>query len=228
MKMYKSLLAGALVIASGSALAAEKGDFFYHLRAINIEPNESSSVLNVGDLGGLPGTGVGVDNNQTLDISIGYMLTDNIALELLADPSTRHSVSANGLEAYGLPVPGGTEVVKTNVLPPTLFAQYHFDPQGKMDFYVGAGLNYTLFFNTDLTPAAVSVLGASNLDVDNSFGLAGQVGMDFKMKNDWSFNVDVKYINIDTTATFSSALGPVKVDVDINPWVYGIGFGKTF
>ena len=48
------------------------------------------------------------------------------------------------------------------------------------------------------------------------------------MKNDWSFNIDAKYIQIDTTATFDSALGPVKVDIDINPWVFGVGFGKTF
>jgi outer membrane protein len=85
-----------------------------------------------------------------------------------------------------------------------------------------------LFFNDDLTAAAESALGASDLDIDSSFGLAGQLGIDFEMKNDWSFNIDAKYIQIDTDASFQSALGPVSVGIDINPWVLGIGFGKTF
>ena len=216
----------ALAGASSSALAVEKGDWIFHVRAINVSPNDNSSVLNVGGAD-LAGSGVTVDSNPSLDLSLGYMLTDNFSLELLADLSSKHSASVFGLPS-ALNVPDGTEVVETNVLPPTLFAQYHFNPKGKVRPYAGLGLNYTLFFNDDLTPAAASALGANNLDIDSSFGLAGQLGIDFEMKNNWSFNVDVKYIQIDTEATFNSALGPVSVDIDINPLVFGVGFGKTF
>ena len=222
--MFINLL--ALAGASSSALAVEKGDWLLHVRAINVSPNDSSSVLNVGGAD-LTGTGVTVDNNPSLDLSLGYMFTDNFSLELLADLSSKHSASVFGLPS-ALNVPDGTEVVETNVLPPTLFAQYHFNPKGKVRPYAGLGLNYTLFFNDDLTPAAALALGANNLDIDSSFGLAGQFGIDFEMKNNWSFNVDIKYIQIDTEATFDSALGPVSVDIDINPLVLGIGFGKTF
>ena len=222
--MFINLL--ALAGASSSALAVEKGDWLLHVRAINVSPNDSSSVLNVGGAD-LTGTGVTVDSNPSLDLSLGYMFTDNFSLELLADLSSKHSASVFGLPS-ALNVPDGTEVVETNVLPPTLFAQYHFNPKGKVRPYAGLGLNYTLFFSDDLTPAAALALGANNLDIDSSFGLAGQFGIDFEMKNNWSFNVDIKYIQIDTKATFDSALGPVSVDIDINPLVLGIGFGKTF
>jgi outer membrane protein len=228
MKFKKMILINLLAIAgaSTSALAAEKGDWLLHIRAINVSPDDSSSVLNVGE-SDLSGTGVTVDSNPSLDISIAYMFTDNFSLELLADISSKHTASVFGLPS-ALNVPDGTDVVDTNVLPPTLFAQYHFNPKGKVKPYAGLGLNYTLFFNDDLTPAAVSALGASNLDLDSSFGLAGQLGVDFELKNNWSFNVDVKYIQMDTEATFDSALGPVSVDIDINPIIFGIGFGKTF
>jgi outer membrane protein len=228
MKFKKMILINLLAIAgaSTSALAAEKGDWLLHIRAINVSPDDSSSVLNVGGTD-LAGTGVTVDSNPSLDISIAYMFTDNFSLELLADISSKHSASVFGLPS-ALNVPNGTDVVDTNVLPPTLFAQYHFNPKGKVKPYAGLGLNYTLFFNDDLTPAVVSALGASNLDLDSSFGLAGQLGVDFEMKNNWSFNVDVKYIQMDTEATFDSALGPVSVDIDINPIIFGIGFGKTY
>jgi outer membrane protein len=228
MKLNKTILASLVAIMGVSAdvAAVEKGDWLLHVRAINVSPNDDSSLLNVGG-SNLAGTGVSVDSSNSLDLSIGYMLTDNFAVELLADLSSKHDVSVFGLPA-ALNVPDGTKVVDTNVLPPTLFAQYHFNPKGKIRSYAGIGLNYTLFFNDDLSSAAKSALGASNLDIDSSFGLAGQFGIDFEMQNDWSFNVDIKYIQIDTEATFDSALGRVKVDIDIDPWVFGVGFGKTF
>lgn len=223
--MKKVLTTTALALMSLNAFAVEKGDWLLHLRAINIAPNDDSSFIRV-DGAGVAGTGVKVDNNMSLDISLGYMVTDNWAVELLADLSSKHAVSAYGLS--GLGVPDTTEVVDTNVLPPTLFLQYQFNPTGKIRPYAGVGVNYTLFFNDELTAAAKSVLGASNLDIDSSFGLGAQLGFDWELKNDWSFNVDLKYIQIDTEATFDTAIGRASVDVDIDPFVIGVGFGKTF
>jgi outer membrane protein len=221
----KKVLAATLALMSVNALAVEKGDWLLHIRAINVAPNDDSSLIRV-DGAALAGTGVSVNDNPSLDISLGYMFTDNWAVELLADLSSPHTVSAQGLAGVG--VPDGTDVVDTNVLPPTVFLQYQFNPKGKVRPYMGVGLNYTLFFNDDLTNAAQTVLGASNLDLDSSVGAAAQFGIDWEMQNNWSFNVDVKYIQIDTEATFDTALGRASVDVDINPTVFGIGFGKTF
>jgi outer membrane protein len=218
-------LTTALALLSFNALAVEQGDWMLHLRAINVAPNDDSSMIRV-DGTGVAGTGVNVDDNMSLDISLGYMFTDNWAVELLADLSSKHSVSSQGLA--GLGVPNGTDVVDTNVLPPTLFLQYQFNPKGKIRPYAGVGLNYTLFFNDELTGPAQAVLGASNLDIDSSVGVAAQFGIDWELKNNWSFNIDVKYIQIDTEATFDTAIGRASVDVDINPTVFGIGFGKTF
>jgi len=221
----KKVLTTALALMSLNAMAVEKGDWLLHVRAINVSPNDDSSLIHV-DGAGVDGTGVKVDDGMSLDVSVGYMFTDNWAVELLADLSSEHSVSAYGLSSLG--VPDGTDVVDTNVLPPTVFLQYQFNPKGKVRPYLGAGLNYTLFFSDDLTDAAQSVLGASNLDIDSSVGAAAQFGIDWELKNNWSFNLDVKYIQIDTEATFDTAIGRASVDIDINPTVFGIGFGKTF
>ena len=228
--MKKQLLSTLLLLTVGAGyssygLALEKGDWVLHLRAINIAPNDDSSNIRVDD-GNVAGTGVEVDDQATLDISIGYMITDNLNLEILLDPSTEHNVSANGLG--GLDVPDGTDVVSTRVLPPTLFLQYQFMPKNKIRPYIGAGLNFTLFFDDELTNAAKTVLGASGLELDNSVGLAAQVGVDYELDNGWSLNADAKYIQIDTEAKFTTALGKTSVDVDINPVVLGIGVGKTF
>ncbi|WP_223786829.1 OmpW/AlkL family protein [Marinicella meishanensis] len=221
----KKILTTALALMSLNTFAVEQGDWLLHLRVINVGPNDDSSVIRV-DGTGVAGTGVRVDEGQSLDISLGYMFTDKWAVELLADLSSKHDVSAYGLSSLG--VPDGTDVVEVNTLPPTLFLQYQFNPTGDIRPYAGVGLNFTTFLNDELTPAAKEVLGASNLSLDNSVGLAAQFGIDWALQNNWSFNIDVKYANIETEATFDTAIGRASVDVDINPIVFGIGFGKTF
>ena len=66
MKFNKTVLASLIAImgVSSSAIAVEKGDWFLHVRAINISPNDDSSVLNVGG-SDLTGTGVTVDSSST-------------------------------------------------------------------------------------------------------------------------------------------------------------------
>ena len=138
------------------------------------------------------------------------MYTDNVGIELLAATPFNHDLTGTG----GVT----TKVGKAKQLPPTLSLQYHFNPAAKVKPYVGVGLNYTVFFSEK------PIAPLTSLKLKNSFGLAAQLGVDVKMQNDWYFNASVRYINIETTA--STNLG--TVDVDINPWVFSIGFAKRF
>jgi len=228
MKTVSKIALSALLastLGAGSAHALEAGDKLLYLRIVNIGPDASSSVLNVAGAD-MAGTGVDVDDATTLDISLGYMVTDGFAVSILLDPSTEHNVDVFGLGGIG--VPDGTEVVEAKVLPPTLFLNYYFNSAGSVRPYVGAGVNYTLFFDEGLTNAAKFGLGATNLKMDDSVGAAAQFGVDVDLADGWFFSADVKYIQINTEATFDTALGGVKVDVDIDPWVIGVGLGTTF
>ncbi|RMH22613.1 MAG: OmpW family protein, partial [Gammaproteobacteria bacterium] len=116
----------------------------------------------------------------------------------------------------------------TGVLPPTLFVQYQFLPEGKIHPYAGVGLNFTWFYDESLTGAARTALAAHSLRLDNSFGVAAQGGVDFDLNEDWAITADIKYIKINTTAKFTTALGATSVDVDIDPWVFGLGVTRYF
>lgn len=71
--------------------------------------------------------------------------------------------------------------------------------------------------------------GKANVHLKDSWGAAANVGVDYAINKDWFVNADVKYIDMDTEATIkTNALGRLKVDVDIDPWVYGIGIGRRF
>ncbi|MCY1536250.1 Outer membrane protein W [compost metagenome] len=105
---------------------------------------------------------------------------------------------------------------------------YPLAPESQFQPYVGAGLNYTMFFDEDLTSQRKGQ-GFSNLELDDSMGLALQAGMDLMLNENVLLNASIWYMDIDTTATTNLAgAGKVKVDVDIDPWVYMVGLGYKF
>jgi outer membrane protein len=52
-----------------------------------------------------------------------------------------------------------------------------------------------------------------------------RVGGDWIIDDNWLLNASVWKIDIDTDASFNSALHNLKVGVDIDPWVYMISLG---
>ena len=106
------------------------------------------------------------------------------------------------------------------VLPPTLTLQYHFTDLGAFKPYVGAGINYTYFYETDLANDTLEIK-------DSSWGGALQVGMDYMIDKNWSINLDLKYIWMDTEVKVKST-GAKLGDLDINPYVIGIGARYRF
>ncbi len=155
------------------------------------------------------GTGAldGVDISDTVvpELDISYFFTENIALELVL-----------AVTPHDIDIAAGN-VGDVWLLPPTLMLQYHF-PMGAFKPYVGAGVNYTVFFNEKDGIA-------QNLKLDDSFGWALQAGFDYRVEGNWFFNVDVKKLWLDTDWSTSN-VGSGKVDID--PWIIGVGIGYKF
>ena len=221
--MMRSLLIGAtMLMASTEVAMAAQGDWLVRLRGIVVAPTENST-----DVTQLPaGSRVGVENAVVPELDFTYFLTDNIAAELILATSP-HDIVAEG------PIEGLGEIAEVMVLPPTLTLQYHLMPEG--DFirpYVGVGVNYSIFYSQDATDSLVNTLGQTDVDLDDSVGVAFQLGADFPINDRWFLNADVKYIQIDTDATLTSmADGETTVrtvEVDLDPIVAGVGVGFRF
>jgi outer membrane protein len=198
---------------------AEAGDWVVRARAVNVNPDEKSSLGNYTNalLGAGAGSKLEVDSNTIPEVDVSYYVTKNIALELILAIGTRHDVSIKGANGVA-----SENLGSVNLLPPTLTAQWHFRPDQTFDPYVGAGINYTRFLDKNLKSAQV---GDINVD-RNSWGPALQVGFDINLDGGWLINADVKKVWIDTDVKLANG---TKIDsLDINPWVFGVGFGKKF
>lgn len=196
---------------AGPTFAAEPfraGDFMIRGRAVGVLPNEDADIS-----GGVTGNSIKIDNSYVPELDFSYFVTDNIAFELIA-AVTPHQVGTAASSA------GPLDLGDVWLLPPTLTVQYHFSDLGVWKPYLGAGINYTHFFNED---AGSSVTSA---EYDDSVGLALQAGVDYAIDDHWQVNLDVKKIWINTDVAFSN--GTIAADVDINPLLVGIGVGYRF
>ena len=216
--MRSLLLSAAAAAALATPAHAEAGDWLVRLRGIYVAPQDDSG----GVLPAVPTGSVTVDDAIVPELDFTYFFTNNIAAELILATSP-HDI--DGADA----IAGLNEVADTWALPPTLTFQYHFAPDAKLRPYIGAGINWTIFYSEDSSPSLDGALGgATRVSLDDSFGWAVQAGVDFDLTERVFVNLDVKYIDIDTTATLNTGGSINTVDVDIDPLVFGVGFGMRF
>jgi len=210
----------AVALAAPFAQAHQAGDIIVRAGAITVDPREDSGAIKVGGTA-TPGTAT-LDSDTQLGLNFAYMLTDKVGIELLAATPFSHEVGVKGL--------GGLDGKLGDIkqLPPTLSVVYYpLDSKSAFKPYVGAGINYTWFFDDKLSSEAEGN-GFSGLDMKDSWGLAFQIGADYMLTDSLMINAQVRYIDIDTTGTTYLAGDKVKVDVDVDPMVYMVGLGYKF
>jgi len=205
-KILYAVLLGSLVPMP--AYARDLGEGFWaaerfqlRARALGVVPDEDTHV----NIGG----NAEVGNALTPEFDLTYFITDHIGLEAIA-----------GTAQHKLTYTGNVDLGDTWILPPTVTLQYHFTPDDTFSPYIGAGLNYSIFYGEN------AGRGFSDLNVDNGFGWALQAGTDIWIGENWGLNLDVKKIFLDVDASLNN--GAVKADVELDPWLIGAGLSFRF
>ena len=201
--MKKALtMALAVALAGGSVMAQayEKGDWIVRVGATMVDPDTDSDVIDPT----IPYK-VDVDDDTQLGILPVYMVDDKWGVELLLATPYEHDISVENTD-----IAAGS----TKHLPPTLSVQFY--PRGGSEGwqpYIGVGVNYTAFFDEDADNQLIDFLGAddADLDLDDSFGLAAQAGVDIPFGEHWAFNLAVQYINIGTQAEVNAKVAGQSV-----------------
>jgi len=193
-------LAATASLVAAPASAYDKGDWRTTIGITNIQPD--NPVLD---------DGATVDDATQLSFTGAYFFTDSLALELLASLPFQHDVS----------VPEAGAGISIKHLPPTLSLQWHFNNSSPVTPYVGAGANWTIFFDE----TGYGALAGADVELDDSFGYALQAGLDYAFTDNLFMNVDVRYIDIESDVKIGgSDIGKA----DINPVTAGVSIGYKF
>ncbi len=205
MKTLIAPLLGAAAL-SFAALPVQAEDWFVRVGAVQVSPKSDNGTLAGGALK------TDIDSNTQLGLILGRHLTPNLAIELLAATPFSHTAKLNGANA-----------VDFKHLPPTLSLQWYFNPEGRVNPFVGAGLNYTFVF--DERAVAGGPVAGAKIGLDNSFGVAAQAGLQFKLSDTWDLVLDARWIDIESDVKVNGTkVGTAIVD----PMVYGLTFGYRF
>lgn len=216
---YAFLVATVAAGALATPAYAEAGDVLVRVRGIMVAPTENSG----GILPTFPTEEVSVNNSFMPEVDITYMVDDHFGLELIA-ATTKHSASGKTGTTGGI-----GKLASTWVLPPTLTAQYHFAPAAKVRPYVGAGVNYTIFYSEKPSAGLETAVGQTDVNMKSSFGWAAQAGIDFDLNEKIFLNLDIKYVDIDTTARLTTtAIGTQRARISLDPIIVGVGVGFRF
>ncbi|MBK5935045.1 outer membrane protein [Rhodovulum imhoffii] len=190
-------LASALALAP-MAQAQSAGDFTLGIGLIGVMPKSDN-----GDLAGFRSD---VQDSVRPSITFEYFVRENIGIEVLGALPFEHDIKL-----------GGVEAASTKHLPPTVSLQYHFANASAFTPFLGAGINYTTFFEED------SPLG--DLSIDDSWGLALHAGFDYAVSDTGAFRADVRWIDINSDVKLE---GDKIGDVDIDPFTFGVSYIHRF
>lgn len=199
------LILGILTAAAASAASP----WSVRLRATYLQTADKSdafSALNIN----FASDAIAVNDKLIPEIDVAYAFTDTWSAELVLTIPQTHDVSLKGVGGLG----------SFKHLPPTLLLQYRANPGGSVRPYVGAGINYTLIFDDNLSVAGVPL----GLD-SSSVGLALQGGLDVKINERWAFNVDVKYAKL-ASGVYAGATKLTEAQLD--PVLYALGLRYEF
>ncbi len=153
------------------------------------------------------------------ELDVSYFFTKNWAVEAIC------CVSYHKVYLDGGNVAPDQQAASTWLFPPTALVQYHWTDFGHFQPYIGVGVNYTVYFHQHAAEPLLNTVA-----IQNSWGVAGQIGFDYMIDDHWGFNFDVKKILMNPHVYGTVAPGAVSISgqANLSPWLIGGGITYRF
>lgn len=190
MKLTRLITATAFatagLVAAQSAMAYQAGDLYVRGGIAKSEVSD--------DNGRLAGQPLDVSDERGFSYGLGYQFHDKLGVELNGTQDMEHDLTL-----------GGADTGSVDRRPVNLMVNYY--PLGgsasRVQPYVGAGVNYT-YFNDESAPG---------LDIDASWGAAGQVGVDLALTDHLLVGAYANYADVDADVALNgNDLGEAEID----------------
>ncbi len=200
----------ALAVTAPLAPVQAAGPWSARLRGTYLDMANRSDAFTALGLNFAPDT-VRVNSKWIPEVDVSYAFSESVSAELVLTVPQEQDVTLAGVGRLG----------SFKHLPPTLLIQYQFSPGAVVQPYVGAGVNFTLIFDTDLSVAGVP------LDLErSSLGLAAQAGFNVKLGRGLALNFDAKRAALRSDVSVQG--GPRLTTAKLDPWLFSVGLGWRF
>lgn len=169
------------------------------------------------------------DVNIDFESEMGYGLglnaffSDRISVEFAATKVSSDVAFRSSNPAIPVFTGGALEMI-----PITATLQFHFNPAGRFDPYIGAGAAYVLFDDLD-SEDDLDDLDIDSIELEDDAGFVANAGVSIDLTRTFALVLDAKYVPVSSAATAVFASGPgVATDVDINPLILSAGLSLQF
>ena len=220
----------AMTAATGASAQSALEGFTFYVGGAYIDVRSKADPLTSNPPTLPPGVeaGVRVGDASTIGLGVVYRFTPNWSVEAaLGIPPEHSGYGTDFLEPFG-------QISTVKQVAPTFFVNYHFvDVMPGFSPFVGLGINYTRFTDSKSTASGNAASGGpTSIDLSDSWGLAGHVGLTYQIDRNWSVVGTLAFANVesDLTATTPTNTGNQvrTTTIDFRPIVYTLSVGYSF
>lgn len=231
--MKKSILSLSLIAAGFLFASSAMAQYTVQLGGAYVDPNSSAGTAS-GPLTPADALSLTVKPQSTLFFSVSREINDQWDVQLALGLPPTHDVALKVAKASALPASvaaqDGVIVSRVRQVAPALFANYKF---GQADSlfrpFVGLGVNYTQFDQTESTAANDDINGGkTNIKMTDSWGLAMQAGAVYKFDKQWSLSGTYTTAQVKSVITTNTLGVERKIDISFRPAVFIVAVGYSF
>lgn len=185
--------------------------------------NQFRPQVKSGDITGVPGAQVDVDEGGAVFGSVSYMVTENISAEFAFGIPPKLDIKGDGVFAQV------GKIAETKAWSPILMAQYRFgSATSRARPYVGIGASYVKFTGVETTPILSGLTnpgGSTSASIDSAWAPVAQLGITYSFGEKWFFDSSIVPMRLKSTAHLSTGQ---MVDVRVNPILVNLAIGMRF
>jgi outer membrane protein len=149
------------------------------------------------------GTNLKAENLETLYVGVVHHFPDNFAVELAVGYPPLAKIKGSGPATVGSVPYNGQVISGARWISPTLLFEYNFLPDtALLRPYIGAGVNYTVFYDRDPTAAGNAASGGpTRISLTSSVGPAVTGGVTYRISEHWAMHASYSWSQVKTHFT---------------------------
>ncbi len=177
-----------------------------------------------------PGANIDARNVQTLYLGYVRRLSPHFDVELtLGYPPLQKTVGKGPATLGSVPYDGQIIATARWIAPTVLLEYMFFSETAKLRPYIGAGVNYTTFYDRNSTAQGNAASGGpTKLSLTSSVGAVGTVGLAYNIHNNWNCYASYSISQVKTKLNADTAGVIRTTHISFGPQALVLSVGYSF